>query len=196
MIKKSYFLPALFALIFVTPVLAIDPPVSTQSALRQEIKKDLRQEFQTKLAALKDERKKTLVTKLDARLNEINKNHTGIMSATLSRLEETLAKLQARLETANSTGKDTTAVQASLTKATSIIASARSAIISQAAKSYTMNITTETGLKSAYGITRSALAKDLTTTHRTVISAKKAVLAVITTLAQVTGETIIKEIAK
>ncbi len=188
MIKKLYFLPVLLALILVTPVLAIDPPVSTKSAIRQE--------FQTKLAALKDEKKKALVTKLDARLNEINKKHTDLMFATIARLEEHLQKLQVRIDNAKTAGKETSSIQALLTSATSEITSARTTVSTQATKIYTINITTESALKTNFGTIRSTLAKDLNTTHRSVQTARSAVIDIIIALAKLVGEPITKEITK
>ena len=98
----------------------------------------------------------------DAKLAEINKRRTDAMTRHLDKMSEILAKVKAR-------GGDTTAAEAA-------VAEARSAVAAQAAKVYTITITTEDKLKINVGETMKALITDLRNLHEgKIVPARKAV---------------------
>ncbi|KKU02512.1 MAG: hypothetical protein UX99_C0007G0015 [Candidatus Amesbacteria bacterium GW2011_GWB1_47_26] len=142
----------LTGLMLASPVMARD---ATKSGTRRE-------EFKQKLQTVKDERKKKIVERADAKLAEINKRRTDAMTRHLDKMSEILAKVKAR-------GGDTTAAEAA-------VAEARSAVAAQAAKVYTITITTEDKLKINVGETMKALITDLRNLHEgKIVPARKAV---------------------
>ncbi|GEM_PF-5635545 len=119
-----------------------------------------REEFKQKMQTIRDERKKKIVERADAKIAEINKRRTDAMTRHLDKMSEILAKVKAR-------GGDTTAAEAA-------VAEARSAVVAQAAKIYTITITTENKLKINVGETMKALKADLQAVHQKIVDARKA----------------------
>lgn len=121
-----------------------------------------RQEFKNKLQTVKDEGKRKIVERIDVKLAEINKRRTDAMTRHLDKMSEILAKVKLR-------GGDTTAAEAA-------VADARSAVVAQAAKTYTITISTEDKLKINVGETMKALMTDLRKLHEgKIVPARKAV---------------------
>lgn len=154
---------------------------TTRQALREEHLATLqqkREEFKQKLTEIKNERKKLLVEKIDARIQQINTNRTTTMKKTLDRLTTILDRVATKAGTLE---KDPSA-QATLTTAREKIAEAENSVASQAAKQYVITITDEESLGQAVRTTLSTLKTDLKTTHDAVVSAKNAVVAAIRTI--------------
>lgn len=138
------------------------------AAKREAVKKAVkarREEFETKLQTIKDERKKVLIQRIDAKLANINTRHTA-------RFTKVLGKLQALLDKIDTTDKK---ILADIKTAQNTIDAAKAAVENQAAKTYIITISAETALRSNVGITTSQLRKDLMTTHKLVVDAKQAV---------------------
>lgn len=131
---------------------------------REEMKAK-REEFKQKLQTVRDERKKKIVEQADAKLTEINKRRTDAMVRHLDKMGEILAKVKVR-------GGDTTAAEAA-------VAAARSAVVAQAAKTYTITISTEDKLKINVGETMKALKTDLQAVHQKIVDARKTIADVI-----------------
>ena len=132
---------------------------------RDEIKSDIqsrRNEFKLKLETIKDTRKKALVTRIDAKLTTINTNHTDRFTEVLSNLQAILDKIE--------TPTDKTDAQAA-------IDAAKTAVETQAAKTYVITISEETLLRSDVGKVISQLRQDLVATYKLVIAAREAVQA-------------------
>lgn len=130
---------------------------------REEAKaiiKTKRDEFKAKIETIKDQRKKILVERIDVKLATVNAKHTD-------RFTEVLSKLQQLIDNAN----------ADTTKAQAAINAAKTAVETQAAKTYTATITDETALRNNFGTTISQLRLDLMAVHKLVIDAKQAVQA-------------------
>ncbi len=172
----SISLASVLLLTQLTPVFALDTDVNSTPTLKTSPIRDLREEFRLKLAALKDENKKAIVTRLDARMAQINANRTAIMLRHLDIIQAVLNKLQARSATLD------------VSVAQKAIDSARATVIAQQAKVYTINITTEANLGQAVSATRKLLASDLLKAHQSVVAARKAVRAVLVTLNRSVGE--------
>lgn len=119
-------------------------------------------EFKQKVQTIRDEWKKKIAERADAKLAEINKRRTDAMVRQLDKMGEILAKVKAR-------GGDTAAAEAA-------VADARTAVAAQAAKTYTITISTEDKLKFNVGETMKALTTDLRKLHEEkIVSARKAV---------------------
>ena len=133
-------------------------------------------ELKAKLEKIKDERKKQTVERLDNRFTEINTKQTNHLLNTLTRLEELLGKVSSRADKAAANGKDVSVARTAIEKAKTAIASARTALEAQLKKTYTIQVTDETGLKSAVAVAREALNKDLKAAREAVRTAHKAVV--------------------
>ena len=134
-------------------------------AKRDEVKEIVaarREDFKAKLQTIKDQRKKILVERIDAKLSKANTKHTDRFTQVLSNLQTILDKISEDLDK---------------TEAQSAIDAAKLAVENQAAKTYTIQITDETALRLNVGTTTSQLRQDLMATHKLVIDAKQAVQA-------------------
>jgi len=136
---------------------------------RVELKKQIREtvrakreEFKVKLQAIKDEKKRALVNRIDAKLIAVNTKHTDRFTQVLSNLQIILDKITEDIDK---------------TEAKNAIDAAVLAVENQAAKTYTIEISTETALRSDVGTVTSQLRQDLVATHKLVVDAKQAVQA-------------------
>lgn len=143
-------------------------------AENNQARMDARAEFKEKLAELKDTRKKALVEKLDTRFANVNKKATDRFLETLSKLTEVLNRIQTKATEAKTAGKDTAEAQTAITTAQAALANAKTAVSTQAGKTYTITISTEDKLRMDVGTTVSALHTDLRTVHKLVTEAKQA----------------------
>lgn len=164
----------------------------TIEARREEMKQNFeakREEFKQKLATLKDEKKKTIAERIDTKLSAINQKRTDQMTETLKRLEDALTRIKTKADAAAASGKDVSSVNTAITAAQTAIQNAKAAVATQAGKDYTAQVTGDATLKNSMGTQLKQLQADLSTTHKTVVDAKKAVVAALTALLKVTGET-------
>jgi hypothetical protein len=134
-----------------------------------------REQFQQKLVAFKDTKKKEIVTRINDRIGTVNKNATDEMTKALDRMTEILTKLSTRVATLKSQGKDTTAAETAITDANTAVEKAKSAVTDQAAKQYVITLTTEKSAKTDVGSTTKQFETDLKTVHQLVVDARQAV---------------------
>jgi hypothetical protein len=127
-----------------------------------------RDEFNEHVLTIKDQAKKALVERIDARITEVNKIQT-------TKFIDVLNKLQVFVDRVNGTASDT-AKLIDATAAQNLINSARTAVNTQAEKSYVMTVTNDTTLRANAGITVSQFRRDLIAVHKLVLDAKLAVL--------------------
>lgn len=139
---------------------------------REEVKEIVaikRDEFKAKLQTIKDQKKKAVVERIDAKLMNVNVKHTDRFTHVLSNLQTLLEKI--------SQSTTDTDVLADAAKAQAAIDAAKAAIETQAAKTYIITISTETALRLDVGAVTSQLRLDLMATHKLVVDAKQAVQA-------------------
>ena len=139
--------------------------------LKAKIEKE-RVDFKKKLAAIKDAKKKTILTHLDSEIAKLNKNVTTRFSGTLTRLTDILVKISTKAQAGSTILAGT---QADIDAATAAIASAKTANDAQALKIYTIAITTEANLGVDAGKTRQQLRADVDAVQALVLSARQAV---------------------
>jgi hypothetical protein len=203
MINKTLLLVPIISFILVSPVLAESPTpsTSTNNNFRLEVKEarenrieareQAREEYQTRLQQIKDERKRQIVENVSNRIAVINQNRTSIMLKHLDQIESVLTRLETKITTAKTNGKDVGSVESDIASAKTAISTARTKVSTQSTKTYTINITTESTLASAVATTRQAFQADLKSAHDSVVAARTAVSLAIQNLAKVLGETII-----
>lgn len=136
-----------------------------------------REALKEKIAAIKDKRKQSLVERIDEKLANVNKNITNQFVKALERISALLDKLEAKAKTLEENGADTTAFNTALEKARDDVATAQSAVSSQAGKEYNAAIKDEDSLKNTMGEVMQSLQADLKTIRELVFTAKKSAIA-------------------
>ncbi len=144
----------------------------------------IREDFREKLAGLKDERKKSIIERVDLNLSTINQNSTNRMNSSIEKLEVLLDKFASRGAILKLEGKDTSEVDNAILAAESAIASAKEAVATQSAKEYVAEISDETTLKNNVGQAVKSLRQDLKIAHDAVKIAKQKVIDVARALAK------------
>lgn len=143
-----------------------------------------REELKQRLEKIRDEKKKEVVERIDKRMDELNKRLLDHYLNVLEKLGNVLVKISERANRAEERGVDIAAVRTVMDAANSAFATARSAVETQSGKTYTIQISTEEGLKTDVGRARQALHNDLAVVRLAVKAAHEAVRNAATTLAQ------------
>ena len=150
-------------------VLILTGMVMTGSVMAKDVAPGAKRElFRQKMQTVRDEQKRKIVERADAKIAEINKRRTDAMTRHLDKMGEILVKVKAR-------GGDTTAAGAA-------VADARTAVVAQAAKTYTITISTDDKLKFNVGEAMKALKTDLQAVHQKIVDARKATADVISSV--------------
>lgn len=136
-------------------------------------------ELQQRLLSIRDAKKRALVTRINDKMVDANKRRTQHMLDVLERLRSLLDRLAQKAEVAKAETKDVTLVEQAITEARTSIDTAQSAVVSQAAKIYTIEASSEANLKTIVGKAVSQLHFDLKAVHQLVIAAKQKVAGVI-----------------
>jgi len=113
-----------------------------------------REEAKQRLSDIRDKKKQQLAEKLAEQFDKLNKKWTDNFIKQLDHYGAVLLKIQERSDIASTNGKDVTAVSASIKSANTAIDSARTAVVAQAAKTYTLDassITTSTATTTSRG---------------------------------------------
>ncbi|MDO8270017.1 MAG: hypothetical protein Q7T54_05120 [Candidatus Levybacteria bacterium] len=173
----------------------VTPTVKTLRTTRAEAKDAMkdkisqaRDEFKERLATIKDQRKLNILTNLDRKFGEINKNRTTQMGERVARLTTILTTISTKGATLKEEGKNTTTLDANIKSAQTALDSAKTAIDTQAAKDYIINVTTETALKNAASTIVQQFITDMKAVHKTVVDAQAAVRKAHTELAKLSGD--------
>lgn len=160
--------------------------IGAKDAMKEEILA-AREEFKTKMAAIKDTRKQKALSNIDARIAEINKKRTTQMGERLDRFTTILSKISTREAALKADGKNTTSLAAEITAATEALDDAKAAVAAQSAKDYVVEITTDTALRTGASSTIKEFMTDIKAVHSQVVAAQKAVVKVFRSVAQLQG---------
>lgn len=117
-----------------------------------------------KLAKFKDQQKAKIAEKVNTNLNKINQNQTDQMLVHLDKMTVLLDKLTARVSTNQAIADSRVAID-----------TAKTAVLAQAEKDYTITVTTETKIRLDAQSKRDQLHKDINTVRGLVIAAKQSV---------------------
>ncbi|MFH1841078.1 MAG: hypothetical protein ABH807_02900 [Candidatus Shapirobacteria bacterium] len=169
-----WFLSLVFFALSVLPVSAEDGTTSAREKVIQEREQlrtetqakiqTARQEFQTKMAQIKDTRKQALVEKIDQKIAVLNKNRAALMSGHLEKLTAILTRLETKAPDL-----------AEIAAAKKAIETAQNAVTLQAEKQYTAQITTEEALRANLGSQVKTLETDLKTNRQLIQAARQSV---------------------
>ena len=147
-----------------TKIVELRDQIKEAVRIKREAEKEAiatkRREFKVKLQAIKNEKKRALVDRIDAKIIAVNTKRTDRFTQVLNNLQILLDKITGDIDK---------------TDAQAAIEAAKVAVVNQAAKSYTIALSTETALRSNVGAITSQLRLDLMATHKLVIDAKQAV---------------------
>lgn len=160
-------------LISAYPVLAKDataPATTRKEKVREKV--EIRKEkmstreaaLKAKLDKFKDKKKAEVVDRVNSNLNQINEKQTMQMLKHLDKMSALLTKLEARVNKGTS-----------ISDAKTAIASAAAAVKAQSEKDYTIQVTTESKVKTDAQKVRDQLKTDLKNVRKLVIDAKQAV---------------------
>jgi len=131
--------------------------------------------LKTKLQTFKDQRKAVVAERVNTNLNNINQNQTAQMQKHLNTMSEILDKLEARVNKGTPDIKDPAKAKTAIAAARATISTASAAVSAQAAKDYTIQVTSEGKIRIDAKTQRDNLHKDLLATRKTVQDAKQAV---------------------
>lgn len=128
-----------------------------------------------KLSKFRDKRKAAIAERVNENLNKINERRTDAMLKHLDRMSAILGKITGRVNEATAAGKTLTAATQALGQAQVSIETARSAVLTQAEKDYTIEATAEARIRDDARLARNNLHKDLKAVHELMVVARKAV---------------------
>ncbi len=144
-----------------------------------EMMKAKREEFKERLQTIRDEAKRMLVERIDTRMDGANQRATNRFSAVLDKLQSILNRLIGKAQDAKTKGIDTGDLDLAIESAQVSLGNAKTAVASQAAKLYVIQIASESALRSNVGSTVSQLRQDLRDVHKAMVDAKQAVQKVV-----------------
>lgn len=130
------------------------------------IVKAKREEFNIRVQTIKDQKKKTLIEKIDTKLTKINENQVTKFSGALISLQGFLDKIKQTTDTK---------VLSDVTAAQTAIDTAKAALDMQATNTYIMDIVDDATLKINAGTIVSQFRQDLTALYKLVVEAKQIV---------------------
>lgn len=184
MVLKYLFVSIIIVIISAMPTIVYAKDLATPSARTTEkialeasksaIKASKREAFQEKLATIKNEKKKEVVTRLDGNFTKINTNTTTRLLETITKFKAILSRITQKQQNLKTAGQDTALLEKAIETTTTKIALAESAITAQAQKEYVVTITTEKNLKINVSVTVKLLETDLKATRTTVTNAQSA----------------------
>lgn len=179
---------AIFLLVSPTFALAIEKSVEARIASReakQEQRMEIRKEkiasreavFKEKVQRFKDKKKAEAVTKINDKLNVLNKRRVEEMSKHVDKMSEILLKVTAK--------GDKTAVS----QAQTAIDAAKAALQVQATQDYNITLTIESKVQQDARQVKQKLTDDLKATHQKVVEARQALAVAISSVSNANGGT-------
>jgi hypothetical protein len=167
-----------FVSFLAAPVAAVATPagrVASPAAIRT-IFQARREAFKQKLTAIRDQRRRAIVSRADEKMNRINSRRTEHWEKVLARLTEILNRVEARAPAT----QDASAIS----QARAAIAAAETAVAAQKGKDYTLEIGSENALRAVVGQAISNEQAELRTVRETVEAARRAVAGAINSIKQ------------
>lgn len=128
-----------------------------------------------KLQAFRDQKKATAAARINTNLNQINQNQTTQMQKHLDMMTSILDRLEARVNNQTPDIKNPAAAKTAIASARETIATASAAVLTQAQKDYTIQITSEGRIGLDAKTQRDKLHADILVIRKAVIEAKQSV---------------------
>ncbi|MFA6386231.1 MAG: hypothetical protein WCW04_00460 [Candidatus Paceibacterota bacterium] len=143
-----------------------------------------KEKFKADIAKIKDEKKQVTVEKIVAKIAELNTKAVNNLNEITDKIEESLLRIEARANDADTRGIDVASTRTLIEKAKSSITEVKALILAQSGKVYTANITTEAELKAAMSGIKESLNTDIKALRDQVKVVHENVKSAATTLAQ------------
>lgn len=157
-----------------------------QSAVKTQTEK--KEKFLSKLESVKDDGKRVIIERVEGNLTTVNTNRMTALATQLTTMNAVLARIS---EKGMTTEADTTKLVSLVADAEKKIGEAQAAVETQAAKTYSISISSgDKNLKADATAIRIALSDDLKTVQSRVKAAREAVRTAVKELGNVFGETI------
>jgi hypothetical protein len=160
-----------------------------KEALKTEMKSKAeaaKEALKKTLGIMKDEKKKASVENIANIIDNANKNTGTRFTNTVNSVENVLVSIKSRSEKVGATGADTTTVLSDITTAETLINEARTAISTQSAKVYTIDITDQAKVKETMKSTRDLFNADIKAVQEKVKAARDGVKKAADSLKKVT----------
>lgn len=142
-----------------------------------------------RLSVFKDRVKAQRTERVNTILENINQRRTTHMLQLLDKMASITAKLQDRVKTAKTNGKDVVSAQNAIDSARAAIETARTAVEEQSVKDYTIEVADETTVKEVASTARDNLKNDLKAIHTLMVIARQKVAnAISTTVSSIGGK--------
>jgi hypothetical protein len=180
------------------PVVSISPrqpmvtrPVMQPKRFQAEIKEkrfeakqsvSSREASMTTRPLIQNAQKKAAMQNIDSKLLSVNDSVTIKWATALDEFESMTMRASSEAAGLKAAGIQTVNLDAALTRAEFAIDTAKTAVMTQAGKSYAINATSEAGLRTAGMNSMSQMRNDLRVTHTSVLSAKTAVKSAMSAL--------------
>lgn len=156
-------------------VQSVKPPVKNKLEAAKEKMASREGALKAKLQKFKDQKKANLAERINTNLNIISQNHIRMWEKHLNTMSAITDKLENRVNQGTPDIKDPEAAREAISLARTAIASASSAVSLQALNDYTINITSESRIRTAAKLQRDKLHKDISSVRKLVIEAKQKV---------------------
>lgn len=151
-------------------------PLLTPRQERVMTLQEKQRDFKERVLTIKDQRKQTVVTNIDTKIQTINERRTTQMEQALERLSDIIDRIASKAALAKDAGVDTQIADALIIQAKESLATAQTALNTQAAKTYVIVIEDETTLRATVGETISELTQDLRIVYQLVIDVRQKVV--------------------
>ena len=147
---------------------------------REKLKLELqqkREEAKKKLQSVKDEAKRRILQQVTTQIDALNDLKAEHLTNVVTQIEGVLGRIETKITTAKTEGKDVAAAEAAVATAKVKIAEAKSAIATEAAKVYEIKITDQTAaaLRGQFQTTKKLFSDDIKAVHEKVKAARDAV---------------------
>lgn len=139
---------------------------------KQEIE-EKRREVRERIQAIKNERKRQVLEKIDENIQAINSKWVLRWNSVLDRLESILGKMEVRADKLEDAGYDMTEAKEKIAEADTLISEARSVISQQEAKLYLLEIGTEENLGESVSAEIAVLREDLQIARESVFAVRE-----------------------
>lgn len=157
-------------------------------AKREEAKtrlEEMKAKFKEDLKKVSDENKKIAAEKIVETITSLNERHTTTLSEKVNQIENVLVSIESRISKAETNGLDVASVKLKVKESETAIATARTAIATQASKVYEINVTDEATLRVEMQKLRDSFKTDIKAVNELVKKAHIAVRNTAITLAQI-----------
>lgn len=131
--------------------------------------------FKVKLETFKDKLKASAAARINTNLNMINQKQTSQMQKHLNTMTSILDRLEKRVNLGSPEIKNPASASAAIASARASIASASAAVTAQSQNDYTIQVTSESKVKTDAKLQRDKLHTDLLAVRKLVIDAKQSV---------------------